>query len=68
MLKFTLNNEENLGGSELKIWDETLKKFMKAKNNCILTPYVDKLIKLFGEYSPLIICDPVTKMIMLNYI
>ena len=44
-----------------------LKKFFKAKNSCVLTPYVIKLIKMFGDYSPLIIYDPATSAILNEY-
>lgn len=44
-----------------------LHKFFKAKNSCVLTPYVDRLIKTFGDYSPLIICDDVVSAIFKEY-
>ena len=44
-----------------------LKKFFRAKNSCVLTPYVDKLVKMFGEYSPLVICDQEISAIQREY-
>lgn len=66
LINFTQNDDCN-NDHKQKIGDVTLQKFMKAKNKCVLTPFVDKLIKLFGEYSPLIICDSDTKTTIGKY-
>ena len=44
-----------------------LKKFMKAKNSCVLTPYVDKLCKTFGDYNPLFPIDKETFILFSDY-
>lgn len=47
--------------------DQSLKTFYKAKNSCILTPYVDELLKTFGEYSLFYYHDERVRETLINY-
>ena len=41
--------------------------FFKAKNSCVLTPYVDMLSTKFGEFSPLYPCDAEVSTVLREY-
>ena len=41
-----------------------IKEFYKAKNNCLLTPYVNELVDLFGTENCFYPCDPETSTLL----
>lgn len=64
----SLSKSNQSNPEEEEAQDDSLKKFFKAKNSCVLTPYVDGLIKqLQGRYSPLYPCDEQVRDLIKEY-
>jgi len=47
--------------------EASLKAFLKAKNTCVLTPYVDELVRKFGQFSPFHSVDKRVSAILKDY-
>ena len=41
-----------------------IEEFYKNKNNCVLTPYVNELVGVFGSENCFYPCDEVTKKVV----